>query len=138
MEKIRSNKEQEDLSEQEICQIFSQIALAVKYLHKRKILHRDIKMKNIFINWNQKNRVFEAKLGDFGISKVLENTMKMTTTCIGTPFYMSPESCMGIEYSFKSDIWSLGCFLYEMCTGKRPFDGKQFQASFLSLCFFKF
>lgn len=115
------------MTEEEICNIFAQIVLAVQYLHDKKIIHRDIKMKNIFINWNEKDRNFEAKLGDFGISKVLENTLKMTTTCIGTPFYMSPESCMGIEYSFKSDIWSLGCFLYEICTGKRPFEGKQFQ-----------
>jgi NIMA (never in mitosis gene a)-related kinase len=123
---------EEPLTENEICDIFSQIVLAVQYLHDvKKIIHRDIKMKNIFINWNQKDRKFEAKLGDFGISKVLENTLKMTTTCIGTPFYMSPESCMGLEYNFKSDIWSLGCFLYEICTGKRPFEGKQFQVGFM-------
>lgn len=91
------------------------------------MLHRDLKMKNIFVNWHKDKNTFEAKLGDFGISKVLENTMKMTTTCIGTPLYMSPESCMAIKYSFKSDIWSLGVILYEMCTRQWPFGGRNFQ-----------
>jgi NIMA (never in mitosis gene a)-related kinase len=84
-------------------------------------------MKNIFVNWNKNSNHFEVKIGDFGISKVLDNTMKMTSTCIGTPLYMSPESCMGLDYSFKSDIWALGCFLFELSTGKRPFEGSKFQ-----------
>lgn len=129
MVSLKKETPPKDISEQEILSIFTQIALAVQYLHKEKIIHRDIKMTNIFINRDKENNQLEAKLGDFGISKILDNTLKMTTTCIGTPFYMSPECCMGLEYSFKSDIWSLGCFLYEICTGERPFHGKRFQVS---------
>ena len=67
------------------------------------------------------NRV---KIGDFGISKQLENTVQMANTSLGTPFYLSPEVCNGNPYDYKSDAWMLGCVLYEMCTLKRPFEGE--------------
>lgn len=63
------------------------------------------------------------KIGDFGISKVLENTMDFAKTSLGTPYYLSPEICMGQKYDYKSDVWMVGCILYEMCTFKRPFEG---------------
>lgn len=61
------------------------------------------------------------KLGDFGISKVLEHTSGQAVTVVGTPYYMSPEVCQNDPYSFKSDVWALGCVLYELCTLKHAF-----------------
>jgi serine/threonine protein kinase len=63
-------------------------------------------------------------LGDLGISKVLEGTMDFASTCIGTPYYMSPEIFKNKPYNHKSDIWALGCVLYEMTTLKHAFDAQ--------------
>ena len=67
-------------------------------------------------------------LGDFGIAKVLDNEKDLAKTCIGTPYYMSPELFKYEPYSFKSDVWSLGCVLYEICTFKHAFDASSFNA----------
>jgi NIMA (never in mitosis gene a)-related kinase len=93
------------------------MAAALDYLHKAKVLHRDLKTSNIFIT-----RDGNLKLGDFGIAKVLENSIQNAETVVGTPYYMSPEICQNKPYSFKSDLWSLGCILYELCTLKRAFE----------------
>jgi len=66
----------------------------------------------------------QVKLGDFGISKVLDNTTDLAKTSLGTPYYLSPEVCKGQSYDYKSDSWMLGCILYEMCTLRRPFEGE--------------
>ena len=105
-------------SENEILDMFVQICLAIKHVHDRKVLHRDIKGQNIFL---MKNGMI--KLGDFGISKVLTSTIDKARTMVGTPYYLSPEIVEGKPYNFKSDIWSLGVLLYELCTLKPPFDG---------------
>ena len=105
-------------SENEILDMFVQICLAIKHVHDRKVLHRDIKGQNIFL---MKNGMI--KLGDFGISKVLASTIDKARTMVGTPYYLSPEIVEGKPYNFKSDIWSLGVLLYELCTLKPPFDG---------------
>ena len=104
-------------SENEIMHDFIQIALAIKYIHDRKILHRDLKAQNVFLTKDG-----TVKLGDFGIARVLENTFQLCKTQIGTPYYLSPEMCEGKNYNSKTDIWSLGCILYELCTLKHPFD----------------
>ena len=59
-----------------------------------------------------------VKIGDFGISKVLFNTCDKATTLVGTPYYLSPEICESKPYTFQSDIWALGCLLYELCALK--------------------
>lgn len=102
-----------------IIDYFVQMCLAVKYLHDRKIVHRDIKPSNFFLC---KNGII--KLGDFGLSRLLPTTQAMLETQIGSPYYLSPEVCKGIEYNMKTDIWSLGCVLYEMCSLKHPFIGR--------------
>ena len=104
-------------SEEEILHDFIQIALAIKYIHDRKILHRDLKAQNVFLMKDG-----TVKLGDFGIARVLERTMQLCKTQIGTPYYLSPEICEGKRYNSKTDIWSLGCILYELCTLRHPFD----------------
>jgi len=89
----------------------------LQYIHHKRILHRDIKTSNIFLTSNG-----TVKIGDFGISKVLENTLDQASTVVGTPYYMSPEVCENKPYTFKSDVWALGCVLYELCTLKHAFD----------------
>ena len=64
------------------------------------------------------------KLGDFGIARVLSSTRENARTIVGTPYYLSPEIVENKPYSFKSDVWSLGVLLYEMCALEPPFNGK--------------
>lgn len=106
-------------SETTVMQWFVQLCLALEYIHKRKILHRDLKSQNVFLTRN-----FTIKLGDFGISKVLENTNDQALTVQGTPYYMSPEVCQSKPYNYTSDVWSLGCILYELCTLQHAFSGE--------------
>lgn len=112
----RKEKKGEFFTEDEIFNWFVQICLALEYVHGRKVLHRDLKCSNIFLTGNN-----TVKLGDFGISKVLENTNQAAMTVVGTPYYMSPEVCQNHPYTFKSDVWALGCILYELCTLKHAF-----------------
>ena len=102
--------------EKEIWKIFLQLSYGIYYLHKNNIIHRDLKTANIFLE--KDNRI---KIGDFGISKMLDNT-NLTDTQIGTPLYFSPELVKKQEYGTKTDMWSLGCILYEMLTLRVAFN----------------
>ena len=84
----KKKKKKEQFSEEEVMNWFVQLCLSLDYIHRRKILHRDIKLQNVFITANN-----TTKLGDFGISKVLESTNAQAMTVQGTPYYMSPEVC---------------------------------------------
>ena len=95
---------------------FLQIVFALKHIHTHKILHRDLKTSNLFLCSNG-----VVKIGDFGISRILHGTLESAETIVGTPYYMSPEVCQNKPYSYKSDIWSLGCILYELCTLEHAF-----------------
>eukprot|EP01135_Chromosphaera_perkinsii_P002990 Nk52_evm12s232 gene=Nk52_evmTU12s232 len=103
-------------SEHQLIIWFTQIVQALHYMHDKHILHRDLKTQNVFMDASG-----VIKLGDFGIARVLDNTLEHARTVVGTPFYLSPELCEGVPYNYKSDIWSLGCVLYEMCTLKHAF-----------------
>uniref|UniRef100_A0A8D3E3J4 non-specific serine/threonine protein kinase n=1 Tax=Scophthalmus maximus TaxID=52904 RepID=A0A8D3E3J4_SCOMX len=94
-----------------------QIASAVAHIHKAGVLHRDIKTLNIFLT-----KTDLIKLGDYGLAKKLGSEFSMAETCVGTPYYMSPELCQGAKYNFKSDIWAMGCVLFEVLTLTRTFD----------------
>lgn len=110
-------KQKKYMTEDMILSWFTQICLALKHIHDRKVLHRDLKSQNVFLtksNW--------VKLGDFGIAKVLEHTKDIAKTVVGTPYYLSPEIIESSPYSFSSDIWSLGVLLYEMAALRPPFD----------------
>ena len=93
--------------------------MALKYVHSCNILHRDLKTQNIMLSGPQQRTI---KLGDFGIAKVLGSGRDLAATVVGTPHYLSPELCQGHPYDQKSDIWALGCVLYELCTLHKPFD----------------
>ena len=100
--------------ETEIWRIFIQLVNGLKALHDLKILHRDLKSANVFLYKNG-----DAKIGDLNVSKVTSAGIGHTQT--GTPYYASPEVWKDHPYDNKSDIWSLGCVLYEMITLKPPF-----------------
>jgi NIMA (never in mitosis gene a)-related kinase len=115
IKKFRSQRK--SFPEEQVLRWFTQAILALKYIHDSKILHRDLKSGNFFLS-----KSGNMKMGDFGIAKVLECTAACAQTQIGTPYYLSPEICSGKPYSWGSDIWSMGCILYEMCARKVPFD----------------
>ncbi|XP_059712282.1 serine/threonine-protein kinase Nek4 isoform X4 [Haemorhous mexicanus] len=107
------------LPENRVVEWFVQIAMALQYLHEKHILHRDLKTQNIFLT-----RTNIIKVGDLGIARVLENQYDMASTLIGTPYYMSPELFSNKPYNYKSDVWALGCCVYEMATLKHAFNAK--------------
>ncbi|KAM0748631.1 kinase-like protein [Meredithblackwellia eburnea MCA 4105] len=112
------------LNEEIVWSYIAQITLALYDCHsevdkegrpKPVILHRDIKPENVFLDKDN-----NLKLGDFGLSKAMQQAA-MTQTYVGTPYYMSPELINGQPYDIKSDIWALGCLIYELCAGHPPF-----------------
>lgn len=115
-------------TEDQILDWFVQMGLAIKHIHDRKILHRDLKTQNIFMT--QTNQI---KIGDFGIARVLQHTYDCAQTAIGTPYYLSPEICQEKPYNQKSDIWSLGCILYEMVTLRHAFDANSMKGLVLKI-----
>lgn len=116
----RCKREGDYMPEETVWKTFMQIVLALHECHKRKegkILHRDLKPANIFLD-GQMN----VKLGDFGLSKMMGEESVYAHTHVGTPYYMSPEQINDSHYNEKSDIWSLGCLLYEICALSPPFE----------------
>ncbi|XP_076774111.1 serine/threonine-protein kinase Nek11 isoform X2 [Arvicanthis niloticus] len=126
--KIQEYKEAgEVFPENQIVEWFTQLLLGVDYMHERRILHRDLKSKNIFL----KNNLL--KIGDFGVSRLLMGSCELATTLTGTPHYMSPEALKHQGYDAKSDIWSLACILYEMCCMDHAFAGSSFLSVVLNI-----
>ena len=110
-----------------VWKLFIQMSIGLYYIHSKKIIHRDIKTLNIFLTKN-----FDAKIGDLGVAKILENT-NHAMTFIGTPYYVSPEMCRNKPYNEKSDIWALGCILYELLTFNHPFTATNQAALFIKI-----
>uniref|UniRef100_A0A8C6NH13 Serine/threonine-protein kinase Nek8 n=1 Tax=Nothobranchius furzeri TaxID=105023 RepID=A0A8C6NH13_NOTFU len=116
------------LDEDTILHFFVQIVLALYHVHNKLILHRDLKTQNILLDKHQ----MIIKIGDFGISKILVSKSKAYTV-VGTPCYISPELCEGKPYNQKSDIWALGCVLYELASLKRAFEAANLPALVLKI-----
>ncbi|KAN0033564.1 hypothetical protein ACTFIV_000025 [Dictyostelium citrinum] len=107
------------MDEEVIWRTLLQILSALQEIHNRKdgvILHRDIKPGNLFLDENK-----NIKLGDFGLAKILNESL-YAHTFVGTPYYMSPEQIHGLKYNERSDVWSVGCLIYEMATLSPPFE----------------
>ena len=120
-------KEKGPLPETTALQLFTQICDGLAYAHKKRVLHRDVKPSNIMIT--DTSGTLTARILDFGIAKLLpaEGTegphLTQTGEVVGSPHYMSPEQCMGYTLDERSDIYSLGCVMFETLTGKPPFAG---------------
>ncbi|XP_076593166.1 serine/threonine-protein kinase Nek11 [Chaetodon auriga] len=108
------------LPELQVTDWLIQLLLGLHYMHDRRILHRDLKAKNVFLKRNL------VKIGDFGVSCLLMGSCDLATTFTGTPYYMSPEVLNHQGYDSKSDIWALGCLLHEMCSLTQAFQGPNF------------
>ncbi|XP_018010472.1 serine/threonine-protein kinase Nek8 isoform X2 [Hyalella azteca] len=116
------------LQEQHAVDLFTQMTLGLQHIHRQNILHRDLKPQNIFMDITHKY----LKIGDFGISKILSSKSKAFTV-VGTPCYLSPELCQNKPYNKKSDVWALGCILYELLTLKMAFQAETIMALFTKI-----
>ncbi|XP_033746187.1 probable serine/threonine-protein kinase PLK isoform X2 [Pecten maximus] len=105
------------LAEQHIILWIHQVISGLQYIHEKKILHRDLKTKNLFLT-----ECLNIKVGDLGIAKVLEGEAAKAMTFVGTLTYMSPEQFQHQPYNHKADIWSFGCCAYEMTAMRRAFN----------------
>mmetsp|Transcript_9234 Transcript_9234/g.20614 ORF Transcript_9234/g.20614 Transcript_9234/m.20614 type:complete len:310 (+) Transcript_9234:146-1075(+) len=94
-----------------------QMLAGLQHLHSQGVVHRDLKSSNIFLCESSRR----IRIGDFGISRVLESTA-FATSCVGTPAYMSPELMRNEKYDYHVDMWALGCICYELCTLDLPFE----------------
>jgi NIMA (never in mitosis gene a)-related kinase len=108
-----------EIPEPKIWKFIIQTLLALDHIHDKQIVHSDLKPSNIFLSGKDMN----VKLADFGTSQQLTKNYHFVHECMGTLFYISPEVCKGEPFNTKTDIWALGCILYEMCTNRKPFDG---------------
>lgn len=114
---MEMHKRRKVLSEPEIRYMVRQIAAACEYLHSNKIVHRDLKLGNLFLNENM-----EVKVGDFGLAtKIMAKNERKLTLC-GTPNYIAPEVLLKRGHGFEVDVWSLGCIVYTLFVGKPPFE----------------
>ena len=115
---INNHKDDDQyINEEVIYNIVLDICYGIKEIHLNNLIHRDLKPDNLFIS-----KDYKIKIGDFGISKKLINSLKYANTGNGTYNYMAPEMINGQKYNKKVDIWALGCILYELFTLNLCFD----------------
>lgn len=120
--------EYEALPEDFVWQVFIQLLRGLQTMHDLNVMHRDLKSANVFLNSDG-----TVKLGDMNVSK-LATPEGLNYTQTGTPYYASPEVWRDHPYDIKSDIWSLGCVLYEMCSLKPPFQATSMKGLFKTVC----
>ena len=117
-------EEKKVIEENKIIDWFIEICEGIKYIHNKKIIHRNLKSNNIFLTKDN-----HIKIGNYGISNILYNESQSKIN-IGTAFYLSPEIIKGKSYDYKSDIWNLGIILYELTQLKYPFIGDNIRYSY--------
>jgi len=121
-------KRRKTLHELEVQSYVLQIGKALQHLHSNCIVHRDLKLSNIFINHDM-----QIKLGDFGLACVIEDEEKRNTLC-GTPNYLAPEILEGLEgHSYEVDVWALGIIIFTLLVGKPPYEGENVQSTYVRI-----
>ena len=105
------------LDEGTVWRTFRQIAAAVAHMHERRVMHRDIKPANVLVTANGR-----CKVADLGLGRQFGSNTVAVDSKVGTPYYVSPEVVKGEPYDWSSDVWSLGCLLYELATLRSPFE----------------
>eukprot|EP00967_Tisochrysis_lutea_P127730 scaffold217639_cov18-Tisochrysis_lutea.AAC.1 len=116
------------LSEPEVWRYYGEALRGLQHLHSLKILHRDIKSKNLFLSSRG------VKVGDLGVARALGASTEFASTMVGTPYYLSPELCNGEDYNDRADVWALGVVLYELLTaGNLPFTANNQAALILAI-----
>ncbi|KAF9815016.1 hypothetical protein SFRURICE_010574 [Spodoptera frugiperda] len=111
------HKRRKAITEPETRFYMHQILLGVQYLHSKRIIHRDLKLGNLFLDDD-----LHVKIGDFGLAARIEYEGERKQTLCGTPNYIAPEILTKKGHSFEVDIWSLGCIMYTLLVGKPPFE----------------
>lgn len=111
------HKRRKAITEPETRYFMHQLLTGVKYLHDNKIIHRDLKLGNVFLNDSM-----EIKIGDFGLATRVDYDGERKRTLCGTPNYIAPEVLGKKGHSYEVDVWSLGCILYTLLVGKPPFE----------------
>nr|XP_020478474.1 serine/threonine-protein kinase PLK1 isoform X2 [Monopterus albus] len=114
---LELHKRRKAVTEPEARYYMTQLLRGVQYLHNNKVIHRDLKLGNIFLNDDM-----EVKIGDFGLATKIEFDGERKKTLCGTPNYIAPEVLCKKGHSYEVDVWSLGCILYTLLVGKPPFE----------------
>ncbi|GAB1598412.1 mucin-5AC-like isoform X1 [Argonauta hians] len=114
---MEMHKRRQAITEPETQFFLKQIVEACQYLHANKIIHRDLKLGNLFLSED-----LDIKIGDFGLATVLDFEGQRKKTLCGTPNYIAPEVLSKKGHSFEVDVWSLGCIVYTLLVGKPPFE----------------
>jgi NIMA (never in mitosis gene a)-related kinase len=109
--------------EKKLWRILYELAQALQHLHSQRVIHRDIKIVNVFLDENH-----GVKLGDLGVSRALDGEEELAQSRVGTPLYLAPELIKRQPYDYKADIWALGVLIYTMASLKGPFSGDNIYA----------
>jgi len=119
------HKRRKALTEPETRYFLRHVLLGVKYLHDRNIIHRDLKLGNLFISDDM-----DLKIGDFGLATRVDFAGERKKTLCGTPNYIAPEILAKKGHSFEVDVWSIGCILYTMLVGRPPFETESLKETY--------
>jgi len=112
-------KNRKVLTEPEVRYYMVQICEGVRYLHRKTILHRDLKLGNMFLTWDM-----TVKIGDFGLATQHQASISSVSTLCGTPNYIAPEVLKKQGHGYEADVWALGCMMFAMLVGTPPFETK--------------
>jgi serine/threonine protein kinase len=135
-ESLESRLQREPLAMAEVVQIGRQTVEALAFAHEHGMVHRDIKPANLWLESRGKENGLRVKILDFGLARLAahdEQNLTQTGALLGTPGYMAPEQADGLEVDGRADVFSLGCVLYRLTTGKSAFPGQSLMAKLKSL-----